>query len=149
MNVVDNVNDDDHWSDNYIVDRIFNSLIEIVHDKQTNSKKYIIQLAKKFLLFITGSPTVRFYIDISDLDEELRTKLKQRVESCKTVEDSYNRLNYIITEVIFRIAKQTEPLILSRVKEGDPTIDKMFILRMREWVSNKWEIVNEERTEIR
>jgi hypothetical protein len=135
-------NDNDYWSDNYLVDRIFNSLDENGTDKQTKSNKYILQLDKKFLLFISGSPEVRFNIYTSDLDEECLSKLKERVKNCKTVEESYSKLNYIFTEVIYRIAKQTEPYISSRTIGKDPTIDKMQFNRMREWVSDKWKIVN-------
>jgi hypothetical protein len=106
-------------------------------------------MAQKFFFFITQSPTVRFYIELGDLDNESFKKLEQRIENCKTAEDSYNKLNYIFTEVIFRIAKQTEPLILSRGKGGDHTIDKMQFNRIREWVSGKWELVDNRGVEVR
>lgn len=134
--------DDEEWTEDYFVDRIFNDLMKTDLEKQTNSNKYIQQLAKKFILFVTRSPTVRFEIYINDLDKESLAKIKQRGEKCKTVEEAYNNFNYIFTEVIYRIAKQTEPLILSKVKDGDPTIDKMQFNRMREWVSKKWILLN-------
>jgi hypothetical protein len=124
--------------------------MESDHDLEqnsTNPNKYILQMAKKFKIFILRSPLVKFYIDISDLDQESLTKIKSFVKESKTPEDAYTKLDYIFTEVIQLIALQARPLILSQQASGDgddgTTIDKMLFNRIREFVSGKWVLVNE------
>jgi hypothetical protein len=122
-----------YWSFSYLIDNIFNNLM--------NSNKYIIQAVTKFNDFRRKSPVTLFVIDIKDLKEDTRNDLKLYVKDCKSSVEVYQKLDGLITEVIALIYNEAKSLILSTVKHMDPVWVERAINDIRSTVSNKWRFV--------
>jgi hypothetical protein len=126
-------------SDGYLIDKIFNNLIENGYDNYIKQNKYIDQLVKKFLFFRIKSPDVYFEIYIQDLDNETIQLIETYTQECKTAHQKYLKLNWIFIEVISRIEKQAEPQIISNNINEDVIVWlKSSLNEIRETVSLKW-----------
>lgn len=131
------IEEEDTWSPNYLIDNIFNNLME------NNSRKYIDQLVTKFKYFIIRSPNIYFIIEKKDLSDEVTRHLELYVKDCKTRNEKYIQLDYIFTEVIAEIAREARPSLLAGWEE-----DRFIELRNREinsirsLVSWKWKLVS-------
>jgi hypothetical protein len=133
----------DIWNCNYLIDKIFNDLIENGYDNHAKKQNtYIDQIADKFRFFRLKSYNTYFDIYIQDLDKETILQIESYTSSCKTSNEKYLKLNGIFAEVIARITKQAEPLILSQEFNGDVTWLKSSLNEIRETISFKWKIVS-------
>src|SRR6188472_4092365 len=115
----EDADDKDTWSLAYLIDNIFNDLMDksTIVDKKNVTKinKYIYQTITKFDDFIRKSPVTLFDIFIGDLSEETKKQLNDYTKTCNTQRKRYLKLNGIMTEVIALIYKQAESLILSNL----------------------------------
>jgi hypothetical protein len=134
---------DDFVSEGYLIDKIFNNLMENGYNYNIKQNKYIFQLVNKFQLFRLKSPNVYFEIHIRDLDSETIQLLEVYTRDCSTRHHKYLKLNWVFTEVITRIAKQAEPQIIS-IEMNENTIVwwKSSLNEIREITSLKWMVVS-------
>ncbi|MGD9532201.1 MAG: hypothetical protein AB7V56_00320 [Candidatus Nitrosocosmicus sp.] len=126
----------DIWSPNYLVDNIFNNLME------SNSRKYIDQLVTKFKYFIIRSPNVYFTIEKKDLSDEVISHLEFYINDCKTKNEKYMKLNYIFTEVIAEIAGESRPSLLAGCEDKFIELRNKEINSIRSLVSSKWKLID-------
>jgi hypothetical protein len=103
----------DDFSQGYLQDIIFVSIMENGYDEISHSNKYIIQIINKFKYFRIKADTLFFEISFKDLNNEAIEYIVEYTKDCKTAEEKYAKLDGIIAEVIARIIKQAEPAILS------------------------------------
>lgn len=126
------------WTDSYLIDKIFNDLVDGQKDQE-----YIKQFIDKFHYFRIKAPNVFFLIDLNDLNKDTtRIQLEICIRNCKTPYEKRVRLDGILTDVIARIAKQAQPLILSQTKYENIEYVKTAINETREIVSLRWKLVN-------
>jgi len=137
-NLSGNLKNTDSWSTEYLIDNIFNNLMENGYEKDEKINKYIIQLIDKFNFFRIKSPITIFEINIKDLYLETKYQINNYTEECKTKEKKYRKLDGIVTEVIARITKQATPMILSQRINEDIILFKSSLKEIRELVSFKW-----------
>src|SRR4051812_37210406 len=123
MNGNSDLNLDTIWSTEYLIDNIFNDLMDkTIIDKHGNKiNKYIHQSITKFNDFRRKSAVTFFDINKDDLATETKRQLNYYVKDCDSKLKIYQKLNGIITEVIALIYKQAESLILSNIKYEDIT----------------------------
>jgi hypothetical protein len=126
------------WSYSHLFDNIINDLMSANDNKYNN---YIIQAFTKFHDFRRKSPDAIFIIYNLDLKEGTKKEIEPYIKNCKTVEEAYNKLDGIITEVIAWIFKQAEPLILSNIQYEDPVLVKKSINEIRSCISKKWRFI--------
>jgi hypothetical protein len=125
-----------------LVDTIFNDLMDCRdYDEIRKINKYIFQMLEKFKFSRINSPEVRIDIDKKDLKDDSKKQIEERINDCKTGEESYSKLDGIITEVIALVFKQAEPLILANTEYEDHIWVKKSINEIRPSVSNKWRFV--------
>ena len=129
------------WTSGYLVDNIFNNLLENGYCIITKQNKYIDQIVNKFDFFRIGSPNVHIEIAKNDLDAETIKQIENCIQDCKTIEQKYRKLDGIFTEVIARITKLAEPTILSLKVNEDVVLLKRSLNEMRESSSFKWKLV--------
>lgn len=104
---------------------------------------YIKEFIEKFPYFRIKSPKAIFFIYLKDLDKYTTIiQLENFVKDCKTPEEKRIRLDGVFTEVIARIAKQAQPLILSQIKYEDIEHIKTTLSEIRENISLKWDLVH-------
>lgn len=138
----DDEDDVDIWSPSRIVDSIFNDIMENGYDDILKSNKYIIQIIKKFKYFRIKAEKVHFEISFKDLNNNTLDQITEYTIDCKTAEDKYARLDGIFTEVIARILKQAEPVILSSyTDESRRSLAKVALNEVREVISYRWKLV--------
>ena len=133
------------WSTSYLIDNIFNDLMDTSKEDKNGKKlnKYIHQALTKFQDFRIKSPKAIFLIRIKDLNKETTIiHLETYVKDCKTPDEKRIRLDGIFTEVIARIVKQAQPLILSNIKYEDIEYTKITLNEIREIISLKWDLVD-------
>lgn len=126
-----------------LVDVIFVSLMENGYNENTKSNKYIVQFVHKFRFFRIKSPETSFEISYKDLNIEALNYIKDYTKDCKTTEEKYQKLDGVITEVIARITKQAEPIILSSITSEGILWTKTSLNQIREVVSQKWALIVE------
>ena len=128
----------DIWNCNYLIDKILNDLMD-----GQKADTYIKEFTDKFPSFRIKSPKAIFLIYLKDLDKHTTIiQLESFVKYCKTPYEKRVRLDGVFTEVIARIAKQAQPLILSNIKYEDIEYTKIALSEIREIVSLKWDLVN-------
>jgi len=143
MNGNSDLNLDTIWSTTYLIDNIFNDLMDktIIDDQGNKINKYIHQSITKFNDFRRKLSVTFFYVFAEDLANETRKQLNYYVKDCDSKLKKYRKLNGIITEVIALIYKQAESLILSNIKYEDITWIKKAINEIRDLIKNRWRIV--------
>jgi hypothetical protein len=119
--------------------------LESENNKDETQNKYVGRIIDKLKYFRLKSPNVYFEIDINDLKTETIKQIEIHIKDCKSAKEKYYKLNWIFTEVISRIAKQAEPLIISNVKFEDISWIKTSINGIRELVSLKWKLRGDEK----
>jgi hypothetical protein len=127
---------EDTWSLNYLIDNIFNNLME------NNSKKYINQLVTKFKYFIIRSPNVYFVIEKRDLGYEVIGHMEYHVKDCKTKNEKYMKLNYVFTEVVAEIAREARPSLLAGWEDKFIELRKREVNSIRSLVSLRWKLIS-------
>src|SRR4051794_40241194 len=117
---------DDIWSIAYLIDNIFNDLMDKSIEDKNGKKinKYIHQAITKFDDFRIKSQVTFFDIYKEDLSNETKKHVNYYVKDCNSKRKIYQKLNGIITEVIALITKQAESLILSFKEKEDATLLK-------------------------
>ena len=139
---VDNISTaDEIWTPGYLVDNIFVNLMENGYDKNTKSNEYILQLADKFRYFRIKSPITLYEISYKDLDVKTINHIRNYTKCCKSTEEKHQRLNWVIVDVIARIAKEAESRILSLYANEDKVLLKARLSEIRELVSHKWRFI--------
>ncbi len=131
----------DDWPPAYLIDIIFNNLMDDGYNGNRGQNKYINQMVRKFNLFRIRSPSTYFEIDKNDLDAQIIKQIEDCVRGCRTPREKYLRLNGIFVQVISRIAKQAEPIILSQMVNEDIVWIKVSLNEIRELVSFKWKLI--------
>src|SRR6476469_1782020 len=143
---------EDVWSYGYLIDNIFNDLMDANlsqqqeeadkddKDKPKRINKYIMQARNKFNFIRLKSPDVKFSIYRQDIKENTKKDLDKYIKDCIIVEKANIKLNGIISEVIAQIYKEAEPLILSSIKYEDPQWVRKSINTIRSSVSKNWEL---------
>lgn len=133
----------DIWSTEYLIDNIFNDLMDKSLEDKNGMKinKYLYQAITKFQYFRIKSPVTFFDIFKDDLSNETIKYLNDHVKDCNTGSRTYGKLNGIMTEVIALIYKQTEPLILSSIQYEDIVWVKKTINEIRELLNKRWRYV--------
>ena len=127
----------------YLVDKIFNDLIDNEDSSNHKFNKYILQILDKLRFFIIKSPVVYFDIRYKDLGQNTLKLIEEYTKDCKTAQEKYVKLDGLMTEVIARITMQAKPLILSSVKEKEfTTLLETSINQIRESASYKWRFVD-------
>ena len=142
-----NDNDNGNWTPHYLVDKIFNDLMENGDNEITKQNKYLVQIKEKFLLFRLKSDKTFFEIYYQDLNNETKRLIENYIKDCKTPKEKYVKLNYIFTEVIASIVKQAEHLIISQKTEENITWIKRSINEIRECVSLRWKLIGDKQNE--
>ena len=137
--------DEDIWLTEYLIDNIFNNLLESENNKDKTRSKYVGQIIDKLKYFRLKSPNAFFEIFIKNLESETIKQIEIHIKDCKSAKEKYYKLDGIFTEVISRIAKQAEPLIISNVKFEDVSWIKTSINGIRELVSLKWKLRGDEK----
>lgn len=133
----------DIWSTEYLIDNIFNDLMDKSLEDKNGMKinKYLYQAITKLQYFRIKSPVTFFDIFKDDLSNETIKYLNDHVKDCNTGSRTYGKLNGIMTEVIALIYKQTEPLILSSIQYEDIVWVKKTINEIRELLNKRWRYV--------
>jgi hypothetical protein len=131
----------DDFSPCRLANIIFVSLMENGYDKVTKSNRYIIQFIYKFKYFRIKADKIFFEIFSKDLNREALDHIIEYTKDCKTVDEKYAKLDGVFAEVIARIAKQAEPLILSSISSEGILWIKTSLNEIRELVSKKWKLV--------
>jgi hypothetical protein len=137
-------NDHNFWSLSYLVDNIFNDLMDKSTVDDNNGykiNKYIYQAVTKFQDFRRKSPVTFFDIFKDDLSTETKKHLKDYTKTCNTQRKRYQKLNAIMMEVIALIYKQSESLILYSIEYEDLVWIKKAINEIRDRIKNKWRFV--------
>jgi hypothetical protein len=132
---------DKDWTPGYLVDNIFVDLMENGHDENTNSNKYILQLTDKFTHFRIKSDFTLYDISFNDLSLETTDNIRNYTKDCKSPKEKHQRLDWVIVDVIARIAKQAESRILSLYPNEDQVMIKVRINEIRELVSHRWRFI--------
>ncbi len=127
---------EDTWSPNYLIDNIFNNLME------NNPSEYINQLVTKFKYFIIRSPNVYFIIEKKDLSDSVIRHLELYIKDCKTRNEKYIRLDYLFTEVIAEIAREARPSLLAGWEDKFVELRKREVNSIRSLVSLRWKLVS-------
>lgn len=124
-----------------LADIIFVSLMENGFDEVSNSNRYIIQIIKKFKYFRIKADKTFFEISFKDLNSETLDQIDGYTKDCKSIGEKYAKLNGVFAEVITRIAKQAEPMIVSSTANESRLWNKTALNEIRETVSNRWKLV--------
>src|SRR3954454_7220301 len=112
---------EDVWSYGYLVDNLFNNLMDCyVSEDGLRINKYILQAREKFKYIRLKSPAVKFCIYKKDIKDNTKKDIELYVKDCKSQEQVYRKLDGLISEIIAQIYKETEPLILSTIEYQDP-----------------------------
>lgn len=114
------------------------------YNENTKFIKYLEQFVNKFRFFRIKSSGISFEISHKDLNSEALNHIKDYTKDCKTTGEKYNKLDGVFTEVIARISKQAEPIILSSGTSEDTLWIKTSLNQIREVVSQKWKLVLED-----
>jgi len=130
------------FTDGYLIDKIFNDLMQSGYDNIAKQNTYLVQIAEKFWLLKLRSDKIFFEIHYQDLDKQTIQLLKEYTQDCKKPIEKYLKLNGIMTEVIAAIAKQSEHLIISRTIGTDLEWLKRSVNEVREYVSLKWKLMD-------
>jgi hypothetical protein len=132
----------DAWSYGYLVDKIFNDLMDCqVSENGLRINKYILQARDKFKYIRIKSPVVKYYIYKIDIKEDTKRYIGFYQQDWKSKDKAYRKLDGLISEVIAQIYKEAEPLILSTIEYEDPVWVKRSINEVRTSVSKNWEFV--------
>ena len=132
----------DIWSYGYLLDKIFNDLMDCQGTENgIKINKYILQARDKFNYIRLKSPEVKFCIYIKDFKEDTTKHLELYVSVCNSKEQVCHKLDGIITEVIALVYREARPLILSTIKYGDPVWVERAINEIRSTISYKWRFV--------
>jgi hypothetical protein len=133
----------DIWSSEYLIDNIFNDLINksIVDKNGIKINKYINRAATKFQDIRRKSSVTFFDIFNEDLSNETKKHLNDYINDYNSESKIYQKLNGIMTEVIALIYKQAESLILSNLEYEDLVWIKKAINEIRERIKNRWRFV--------
>lgn len=142
MDVSSHTQSNDIWSTAYLIDSIFNDLMDkFIEDKNGNKmNKYICHAIIKLQDFRINSPVTFFEIIIDDLSTVTRQQLNDYVKNRNSESKMHHKLNGIMTEVISLIYKQAESLILSSIEYEDSVWVKKTINEIRERIKNKWKL---------
>ncbi len=132
---------DEQWTPGYLVDSIFVNLMENGYDKNTKSNEYILQLAYKFKYFRVKSPVTLYEISYKDLDVKTIKQIRDYTKGCKSKEEKHQRLDWVIVDVISRIAKEAETRVLSLCPNEDKGLLKTRLNEIRGMVSQKWRFI--------
>jgi hypothetical protein len=132
----------DNWTTSYLIDNIYNDLIENGSNNDKKQNKYIHHFIDKFEFIRINSPTTFFEISLRDLNIETIKQIENYTNDCKTAEKKYNKLDGIFVEVIARIARQASPMILSLRLNEDTAMLKISLHQIQECVTRQWKIVN-------
>jgi len=132
----------DIWSHGYLIDNIFNNLMDChVSENGLRINKYILQARDKFKYIRLKSPVVKFYIYKKDIKYDTNKEIELYIKDHRSKDKSYRKLDGLISEVIAQIYKEAEPLILSTIEYEDPVWVKRSINEIRTCVSKNWEVV--------
>ena len=143
MNGNNNLNFDLIWSTAYLIDNVYNDLMDKTtideHGKKIN--KYMYQAITKFQDIRRKSPVTFFDIVKADLSSETKKHLNEYIKDCNSESKIYQKLNGIMTEVISLIYKRAESLILSNLKFEDEVWVKKTINEICSLIKNRWRFV--------
>ncbi|HEY6536188.1 MAG TPA: hypothetical protein VIY08_10420 [Candidatus Nitrosocosmicus sp.] len=134
----DHADDDECCFPEHLVDNTFNDLMDA--DKKHN--KYIHQAFSKFKDLRRNSQVTFFDIFKDDLSNETKKHLNDYIKDCSSSKSKiYQKLNGIITEVIYLIYKQAEFLIISSIEYEDIVWVKKTINEIRNLIRKRWRLV--------
>jgi hypothetical protein len=141
--VISNEDQKDIWSTAYLIDNIFNDLMDKSMEDKNGKKinKYVYQAITKLQDFRRKSPATFFDIFKDDLSNETVKRLNNYITDCNSENKIYKKLNGLMTEVIALIYKQAESLILSNIENEDVVWVKKAINEMRQLIKNRWRLV--------
>ena len=136
----------DIWEDGYLIDNIFNNLMDNGYYGNKSRNKYVDQLVYKFKFFTIKSPSTYLEIDRIDLDAQTIKQIEDCINGCKTPKEKYLKLDGTVVEVISHIAKQAEPIVLSQRIYEDPVWIKASLNKISNLVTLKWKLMGENKT---